>query len=175
METEKDKTLFTDRLTAMLTGLAESLNYSLPPARLAAYLVALDGISEIRLKFACVEALKSFKFFPQAAELRELAFRWVPPTEAKPDAVYRDIKPPDWQGIGKKHGFTEAEVTEMLEAGHQKWRDHVAKLAADPDWQKLYEQFGKPGLSQRPSRTWESEEAKRQWASDTAQSQGWAK
>lgn len=71
--------------------------------------------------------------------------------------------------------ITRDEVMQWLEDGKQAQQEHYAKLAETPEWQTLYEQFGKPGLSPRPQRSFGSEEAKAQWASDTAKSQGWAK
>lgn len=137
------------------------------------------------MKFACVEALKTCKFFPKVAELREFAFQWVPPAEAAPPAIFRESKPPDWKAdfsaasadaaasFGRKSGFTREQINEMLETGKETQREYIAKLEADPQWCALRDKLVQRDFKPRPTEIPPTPAERAQWARDTAEKRGW--
>lgn len=56
-----------------LTMLAAAKSHTITESLQAAYLAALEDLSDDEIKTATVEALKTLAFFPSPAELRELA------------------------------------------------------------------------------------------------------
>lgn len=62
-----------ERRAQCVTILAEAYRQKISPATLAAYEMALDDVPAAALEVAVRSALKSCKFMPNAAELRELA------------------------------------------------------------------------------------------------------
>jgi hypothetical protein len=62
------------------------------------------------------------------------------------------------------------QVLEWLEAGKITQQEYYAKLAESPEWQALFEQHGKPGLT-KPFK--QNPEERKYWATDTAKKQGW--
>lgn len=62
-----------ERRAQCVTILAEAYRQKISPATLAAYEMALDDVPPAALEGAVRAALKSCKFMPNAAELRELA------------------------------------------------------------------------------------------------------
>ncbi len=144
METERDNSLYSERLASLLTELGTTLNAPIDSERLSKYVELLSDLAEPRIKFACTEIAKSWKYsrYPQIGELRDVAFRWIAPTEARPAAIVREDKPADWEAIGGRAGFSKAEIADMLEAGKESQREYIAKLEADPEWRRMAARFG---------------------------------
>lgn len=177
-----------DYYLGWILKIAAATNVKLTESTLAVYLERLRQLSGEQIKTAAtrtieewakpsmmpplpfiLERMTRFTGVPNAAVVTRENYRAQLEAADERDAI-QALAP-----AFKRSGFTPTEVAEMIEAGKQAQREHIAKLAEDPEWQKLHEQFGRPGLSPQPVRTFESEEAKQQWARDTAKAQGWAK
>lgn len=68
-----------------LTGLSEAFSHELSPAALELYFGALCDLSPGALKRACARAVRERRWFPRAAELRELAGNSAPIGDAEAD------------------------------------------------------------------------------------------
>jgi hypothetical protein len=72
-----------EEAAVQLTALAEAFGVSLSAGAFALYLEALEDLDTDALKAACSRAVREQRFFPRAAELRELAGVRRPPRPAE--------------------------------------------------------------------------------------------
>lgn len=86
----------------------------------------------------------------------------------------RDDKPPDWVAIGRRAGISSEQIQEWMDAGKEAQNEHIAKLEADPEWERMARSLGGfPGLTPRES-TVPSDPGERQtWASQRVKALGW--
>lgn len=81
-----------------------------------------------------------------------------------------------WESAGKRVGFSQSEIAEMLEAGKKAQREHIANLEADPAWRSMAARLGAmPGLTPRvaPTEVPIDPDARRLWAHGNAVKGGW--
>lgn len=86
----------------------------------------------------------------------------------------RNDKPPDWETLGKRAGVTPEQVQEWLEAGKEAQREHLAKLAEDPEWRAMAARLGGfPGLMVKPSQVPRDPKERQAWSHRRAREGGW--
>lgn len=71
-----------EQIIIQLVALAEAFAFDFSPSAQALYLDALEELTEVQLRTACARAMRELRFFPRAAELRDLAGVSSPALEA---------------------------------------------------------------------------------------------
>ena len=65
------------------------------------------------------------------------------------------------------------EVERWLEAGRIAQQLEYAEFEENPEWQALWEKFGKPGRRERPNTVPVDPEERKRWEAEMARKQGW--
>lgn len=87
---------------------------------------------------------------------------------------YRRPSIDDFERLGKRAGVTPEQVQEWLEAGKDAQREHLAKLAADPEWRAMAARLGGfPGLVVKPSQVPRDPKERKAWSHRRAKEGGW--
>jgi hypothetical protein len=191
------KKTYNELLAEYVSQLAMAMGQELPVERVTLYLKALHGLSETQLRHGFTIALERFKpdfgkTFPYPAEIREWGESWRPAEPTAQDLAARYEAEDERKAIQTEagpipvpRGVSASEIAQWLEEGKRKQREHIAKLHADPQWQREAERLGafpglpgaaaeraaaqRNGVSQVPS----GPSKRAPWAKQKAKEQGW--
>jgi hypothetical protein len=170
-----------------ITDLAEGLGLNVPDQRMKFYCSALDDLTPVQIEHGFEIARRNLgTFLPSVEQLRQWSESWRPagfempvPSayrrpgfQAEPEQIGEAI-PENLRKAAIQLRVSHEEIAEWLEAGKAAQKELYAKLAEDPEWQELYAQFGKPGLTPRPSTVPTDPDERAAWAKTNAGKQGW--
>ena len=150
--------------------MAAAATVELAAATQAVYLERLRALSQIEMRTAGERTIREWA---EPSKMPPLAF--ILERIVKQPQLEEYSIPEDWREVARvKLGVSHEQVQEWLEEGKEAQLEYIAKLEADPEWNRMAGQLGAfPGLSRKAPLTFASESQRREWASRKAKEGGW--